>query len=257
MNNSLMKQFPFDAEQPPILACPSCEHGRLRFIKESLVKSEDARTRNWKENWDEYDSRDATLHFSVRWKCDEPKCAEVLHMIGEACYGIHGVVDSDGQDYPEEYLAYHPHFMAPSLPLFSIPEGTPKTVRASLKAGFNLAFCDTNAAANHLRKAVECLLNELGVPNNTALGNRIKNLTSPHDLLKHDLEAVKWLGNEGSHGTGINQEHMLLGYAIMEKCLLHLYDGLHQKVKAINQHKGPVPTARHFRHPSDGSAPIS
>ena len=178
-------------------------------------------------------------------------------MIGEASYGIRGAVDSDGQAYPEDYLAYHPHFTLPALPLFTIPKGTPTTVMTSLNAGFSLALCDPNAAANQLRKAVECLLNELGVPKNTALGKRIKNLASPYDALKHELEAVKWLGNEGSHGTGINQEHMLVGYAIMEKCLLHLYDGLHQKVQAINQHKGPVPRERRFRPPSGGDAPTS
>jgi len=149
----------------------------------------------------------------------------------------------------------------------------------ALKAGFNLAFADPNAAANQLRTTVECLMDELKVPKKArfkhrnastscvvcgktappaktqstkskfvdiSLHQRIEKLPERYRNLRDDLLAVKWLGNAGSHSTGISREHMLTGYEIMERCLARLHDPHHtdldQRIKSINRRKGKMET---------------
>lgn len=142
-----------------------------------------------------------------------------------------------------------------------IPDRCPNEVRERIEEAARLIWADPASAANRLRSAIEELLTAQKVPRTRlvakkggAQGRSRRRLTA-HDrieLLKVKepgaadlLEAVKWIGNSGSHESGMRVGDVLDGVALMEHALHELYDNrgkeLAKMAKKINARKGPLP----------------
>ena len=160
-------------------------------------------------------------------------------------------VDGESGDY-EVYL--RPQFFSDALPIIPIPENVPEDVADSLRVSFGLFWSDPESAANRIRKAVEHLLTAWRVPRTTgrrpgkkrsflSLHVRINRFADLKPDLGEKLQAVKWLGNAGSHPASLDEEDVLDGYEILSYVLDELYQGRREHVsrlsRAINRRKGP------------------
>ena len=96
---------------------------------------------------------------------------------------------------------------------------------------FSLIFASHDAAANQLRVALEVLLDEQSVKLRDKnggllpLGIRINDHLQG-DLLKYKdrLSAIRWIGNDGSHGNdAITVSDLLAGFELIESVLTALY----------------------------------
>lgn len=264
----------------PLWPCPSCNEGRLTLGKDDLRYSESAETLRNKHH-DEWHHGDAEFIFSVALKCNNQRCRETVHVVGKGSYEPCESLDEDGVPFQDDELIFCPHFISPPLRLFDEISGTPPAVWEQLKTSFSVFFADASSAGNHLRSAVECWLDKLGISKrqkkkpkaptspcrncgaasassipasaktkyvNLTLHQRIEKMPDRFKEIKDLLLAVKCLGNAGSHLGGLTRKDVLLGYEIMAKCLSKHYDKreeeLRRKVKQINRRGGAIPIKR-------------
>ena len=117
---------------------------------------------------------------------------------------------------------------------------------------FELFFCNPPSSANHIRVALEKLLNHLKVKQYEiikgrkrfiSLHKRIEIISTKYRGLKEDFLALKWLGNAGSHSHKIIMiDDVIDAYEIFESVLHELFKSksIRKLVKQINKKKGPT-----------------
>ena len=83
-----------------------------------------------------------------------------------------------------------------------------------------------------------------------SLHSRIKeHLPDKYQTIKEHLEAVKWLGNAGSHSDNeLSLNDTMDAYELVEYILLQVYapptDNLNTLAQDINQSRGPIKNRR-------------
>lgn len=169
-----------------------------------------------------------------------------------------GFVDVDFGEHGD--ISYEDFYTAtcidPSPLLFEIPEHCPGKVSEQIEKAFVCVLGDPSAAVNHIRTAVERLLDVQHVaktrPRKKGGGRERITLHDRIGLMKNVqargvLTAVKWLGNAGSHAGEMDREHAFDALDLMERALRLLYVDhdrrLDKLVTSINTRKG-VPRKR-------------
>lgn len=147
---------------------------------------------------------------------------------------------------------YRVRYVNPPLMILIVPTGTPKPVEDAVESASVILWLSPSAAANRLRHAVEELLTARKVKKTTigkngkrvklTLHDRIVAFSKTHSDVADALEAVKWIGNGGSHDSDLTVPDVLTGAEILDLAIKALYDksdaALKAKVKAINKAKG-------------------
>ncbi len=181
--------------------CPACAGGYLKQKGDSLHfwetrESREARSHEaWEPEWDRY-------RFTMLLVCNNEHCREPVAVIGERRVEVFQT-SFDG-DY-EEVEYFHPTYVSPSPTLIIIAEDYPESIVAELRLCFASSWADFSSAGNHIRTAVERLLDHLEEPKfkengkRLTLHDRIKGLESRDKELSDSLLAIKWLGNQASH----------------------------------------------------------
>ncbi|MDT4870378.1 hypothetical protein FQZ97_1054550 [compost metagenome] len=159
--------------------------------------------------------------------------------------------DVDSEERWSRYWVKYlrPKNFFPSLKFIICPPATPKEVQANLEAAAALYYAYPSASCNSLRMAAEEVLTSLGVPEPppgefVSFGNRIKKL--PEDSNEYNLlDAIRWLGNEGSHsGSSITHKDAEHAFEVIdlliEECYSDRKKKIHELAAAIRKHKGPV-----------------
>ena len=153
-------------------------------------------------------------------------------MVGAGHVEQEPVPDEKGQWELTYRDCFQPSFFEPCLIPISIPENTHADVKSSLDRSFSLIFANRDAAANQLRVALEVLLDEQGIKARDRnggllrLADRINGHLQEDDLLRYKerLSAIRWIGNDGSHGNGaITVRDLLAGLELIESVLIALY----------------------------------
>jgi len=114
-----------------------------------------------------------------------------------------------------------------------------------------LFFADYGASANHIRIALERILDHLKVKKFElkrgkrvfiSLHKRILLLPSKYNDVSDLLFAIKWLGNTGSHSHKITIDDVMDAYEILEVVLNEIIENKTKKIKKmakkINKRKG-------------------
>ena len=232
--------------------CPTCQKGLLR-IKEGTYFSEETSLSKKAHDHEAWDPDWISSVYSCLLECSNNSCKETVSNIGKGF--VDWDIEHDEHGYPEQVYGdfFKPLFFHPHLKLISVPENTPDEVKKKLNDSFQLFFSSPSAASNHVRAAIESLLNNLNV-NRYRVSNgkrRLINLHQRIDLLpakyaelKDLLIAVKWLGNAGSHsGKELTADDVMDAYEIMEHILSEIYENKSTKLKAlakkVNKAKGP------------------
>jgi hypothetical protein len=189
------------------------------------------------ESWD---FENVTERWSARLVCDETRCGEVVHLIGDVDTVEVEEVGVDGQMYwgaREDVLRIRSAFPAP--PLFPISKNLPSRVRRELDLAFRLYWADTSACVARLRTAVEAMLDQQKVPKERLdksgkmrrmdLVERIKAFTvgAAHE---DQLDGLRNIGNLGTHGSeDVDDDDLFDALDVLEFALSGIYD-----TKSIN-----------------------
>jgi hypothetical protein len=159
-------------------------------------------------------------------------------------------VDEHGHWYGAYESFYRVRYVEPPLAIVAVPSACPQEVAESIMAASRMLWMDSGGAANRLRTAVELLLNALGV-RKTSSGRkrltthaRIEALRSSRPEVAEVLEAVKWIGNSGSHPQQLTTQVVLEGAVLLEHALKLVYDSSSKDIarlaKKINRRRGPA-----------------
>lgn len=233
--------------------CPTCRSGFLKIIDNSFHRKETSKSHaahtyhngQWFPEHVEY-------VYSCLLKCGNKNCGEIISSSGTGFVDVVSYeIDEDNYQCPIYGDYFKPKFFEPALDLISIPSGCPDSVIEPLRESFRLFFTSLSSSANHARIAIEVLLTELGVPDKRSDGGfmklhkRIADIPQDYAHIKDMFEAVKWIGNAGSHhsDTKPDIEDVLNTYELIEHILEEIYAPRISRLTAIaakiNQNKGP------------------
>ncbi|XQF93676.1 DUF4145 domain-containing protein [Pseudoalteromonas espejiana] len=226
------KKFPKDYR------CSKCSDGFLEFIPDTFHK---------------YDTLDSAKLFQCEdW---EPDWVDYIFTGSLCCVNCGETHIVTGTGKPEEYIdeegkvffdVFYPKFFLPTINIFPIPSNTPEAISEIIKSSFSLAWADYSASGNKLRVALELIVDKL-VPNSTkSLGNKIKDIPDAKSNIREMINAIKWLGNQGSHEAKLEEYDLAFSFKIIERVLKDLYpdsddnESLMAHVKMINTSKGSI-----------------
>ena len=192
--------------------------------------------------------------FSCLFSC--PHCKETVAVAGTYWVQDDRIYDQEYGEAGEILEYYRPRYFSEAPPLIQLPDKTPDTVREEITKAFQLFWLDEEACGNRIRSAVEQLLTINGIPktelvkkgasqkrNLLSLHRRIERFKKKRPELAEQLFAIKWIGNAGSHASGLNIEDLKDGFLLLELVLKELYDSSRRNAlriaKAVNKRKKP------------------
>jgi hypothetical protein len=250
MDRKLLKSS-FTKDKIPAWLCPTCRSGILNAKNNCFVYSETAdskksrKHKEWEFEWVEY-------IYSMLLECSNKNCRDVVSSSGFGSVEGEWETDMEGYPGPTYYDQFTPKYFYPPLVLFQYPDEVEDDVKDELTQSFEIFFCNPSSSANHIRSALEKLLNHLKVKRfDTIKGRkkfiilhrRIEIISSKYPNLREHFLALKWLGNAGSHShKKITTDDVLDAYEIFEFILNELFKSksIKKLVKKINKKKGPI-----------------
>ena len=218
-------QFEFTENEGHAIKCTHCMRTLAyadwgNSLKEETIESiNDRKHPEWEPEWIRYS-------YTLPYKC--VACKGTTYSVGEAEHYYHSNYDEEtGAHEHDEGDLYRPKYFTPALSIFEIPLNCPPQIKKGLMKSFQLAYCDISAAANRLRSTLEVLIRlnfteaEIG---ERKLHDQILLLTNRFTEIGDLSLAIKWIGNEGSHGGGEVQEFALaFAYEAFAKILNIIY----------------------------------
>lgn len=213
----------------PAFPCPRCSNGALRQVAGSFHKVYEPRRGD--EPWDQGGAFSGLLQCSNGW------CKETVSMGGwiESSYDY----DQDGETFYVEY--FYLRALTARVPVITLPQKMPKPVHETLRAAFTLLWSDHGACANKLRIAVEQILDHFEVPKRSEKGGRLS-LQARLGLFSeksegHDLtfDALREVGNTGSHEGNVDFEALLDAFEILEPALEDVFTGKRARLAQLAQ----------------------
>lgn len=113
------------------------------------------------------------------------------------------------------------HF-SPPLVMFPISKNVPDSICEELCDAFKYFHFDPPSSAAKLRRAIERFCDDQQIEGSN-LNRKVQNLAKPHPEEAMYLEALKLVGNEGTHGNNVDELDLLYSFQIFE-FVLELYD---------------------------------
>lgn len=216
----------FYSDNIPVWVCPKCGIQSLSSGYESLNKQFkepiDTNHPSFEPEWIEY-------IFTMHLKCSNSSCGCRVVCVGTGDVSQEYLDDgSGGSDW---YESFQVKFFEPPLKMFIPPQDTPDWVKKVLDTSFSTFFASPSLSISALRSTLEVLLSEMGVASVDekgrflSLAERIKLLPEINRKIIEPANAIRWLGNDGTHDGGyrVRKSDVLDGYRIFEHILIELY----------------------------------
>ena len=237
MNRRLWGRI-FKKDSVPNFPCPRCGIGQLvadsktmRIVEPTYSKSAH-NLEEWEPDW-------TIERFSFSLNCSSSDCGEIVNVIGDTTV----VEDTDEEVGWHLVTALVPRAMYPRPRMIEVPDGTPHQISEQLDIAFGLFWVDIGSAANRLRTSVEYLLDDLKVPrqgfrkDNSAfeldLNGRIQAFQKQDPTLGETFDALRMVGNLGSHTGELTQEAFLDSLEIYEDALAEIYGQRSKRLAAM------------------------
>lgn len=242
INRIFKKQF-FSKDDIPHYPCPRCGS----HLTSGVPDEEDRADSKLGRSINGFSHEDEHSIFSLKLSCSHPKCGEPVFVVGNGTVEREEIPSGKG-DWDFEYVTwFEPKYFIPHLQIFNIPEATPYTVAKCVHASFNLFFVSSGSALNEVRNAVESLMDELDVPRSGLNGEkppveerwdldkRVGKLSGDHRRFKQHLQAIKNLGNWGSHAVETKRQDVLNAYEVLHFVLDGIYEQRTARVTNLAQ----------------------
>jgi uncharacterized protein YjiS (DUF1127 family) len=227
----------------PPFTCPRCSTGKLRMKKDSkqVFEPHHSKSEHGEPGWGEWD---ITARFICFLVCSNSFCGEVVTATG---YESYREEEYGGEDGPETvtHESLQPKMLWPAPYVIKVSAKLSADCKRLLISSFEQLWMDQATCANRLRSFVEHLLDDLGVKRVVTRANGSKyektlgTLIKEFDLLrpghKPALEALRNVGNLGSHGTKLKFDTILSAYELLEDALEDLVEGKRARLDALAQ----------------------
>ncbi|UFW65647.1 DUF4145 domain-containing protein [Rhizobium laguerreae] len=172
--------------------------------------------------------------------CSMVLCGEIVAVAGDYSDYYHRQYDDQTEEMVEfTDRNYRTFLMRPAPPIISMPKSLNADSRKHLERAFELFWADWASCANRLRIVTEYLLDQLAIPRIAAKGKRYLDLAARIELLKaarpgHDnlLNALRVVGNLGSHDGEVDFEVLLDCFEFLEEAMVELLDRRREKMDA-------------------------
>lgn len=243
---------PIEGTEPwPRPVCPKCQQGYISFAEP--IEDESLESASMRE-LDLFDPEWTNGTFSIRGECENVKCKQSIHGVGDFSVGISTTFDpSDmecgGVPYTGLYTLKHLH---PPLLIMSTPTSAPAEVREGTLRASHVLFADPGLSATALRATVERFLTIEGISPVTSTNKfrsahqRIQewaNAEATRPSVADLFFAVKWLGNAGTHeDSDLTAIEVLDGARILDEAFHRLFTGpnIEAHARSINEAEGPA-----------------
>jgi hypothetical protein len=238
----------------PHVECPLCDDGYLSPSTDGLITVDSGPSRIYRDH-DGWEPDWLTGRFHGVLECRSAECQETVVVAGD--YKVDYVNGPDGHWYGEwgEYLQLR--YARPALPLLRPPDKIPDDVKAAIESASEVLWSDPGAAANRLRVGIEHLLTAHKVAKTTVSKKGKRERISTHARIQlfktakpvvgDALEAVKWIGNAGSHDSELVVSDVLDGAEMLGYALRLLYDKsdaeIQRRIREVNRRRGPAKPA--------------
>jgi Domain of unknown function (DUF4145) len=176
----------------PAFPCPNCLHGRL-----GPAEISDCTIAGLNNNHPGHPL------FVDGLECDT--CGQLV--------AVHGYERKSGRI---------PKGMCPAPPIIRAPPKTPRSVMRDLELAFSLFWVDLGACANKLRISVERVLENFQIEGRT-LQERIERFQTIDPAQAATFDALRQVGNVGSHLGGNTRQTILDAFEVYEHALQELY----------------------------------
>ena len=233
----------------PHLPCPRCESTIIPVDKklDYQQSAESGFYQTHVESGPEYYGGVFSLHL----KCSKKSCSENLVCVGSFVL----TEDTESPDPTPDFIpSIKPYFFTPTIHIFPLHKDIPEKVSKALIESFSLYWSNPSAAGNALRVAIEALMDyrcvkkwiidKNGKEQALSLHARIVEFKNNNSELAEKLLAIKWIGNGGSHLSGLDPNDMVIGYRLMEYVLDELFNNAKEELdritKKINKTKKPA-----------------
>ncbi|MGF0320572.1 DUF4145 domain-containing protein [Nocardia fluminea] len=224
----------------PVLPCPACSKGKLTADDEHLKHLQSPSTYGWESGGDPTDIRGIFHGFLF---CNAQACRERVAVVGD--YAVQYDIDDNLDHY------FRVRVLHPPVPVVEIPDSVPGSIRQTLLRAAGLAWSDPSAGIALLRQSIERLMDEQGIAATTAndkfrpLHQRLTDFRAIESEVADLLEAVKWVGNEGTHPGGLDAVDFVEAAELVELALKLLFksdtSALHERARRVVQAKRWVP----------------
>lgn len=111
---------------------------------------------------------------------------------------------------------------SPTVPIFPLSSNTPKVIGEELFDAFKHFHFDPPSSASKLRRAIEKFCDDMQVDGSN-LNRKVQNLAKTHPEEAAYLEPLKLVGNEGTHGSNVEELDLLYAFQMFQ-FVLELYD---------------------------------
>ena len=220
----------FPDDEIPALPCPWYDRGNLRYVHKSLRVEESDAARLAQQDGD-ITPLDVTSLFSLFLKCGVGKCGCIVSVHGDA-----DLKERDHWDHDEERFFYllTPRGMFPAPPLATIPPETPEDIAQEIRIACQFFWVDLGSCANRLRISVEKILDHLGSPQGR-LFDRIAQFKANDPDHADTFDALRYVGNVGSHEGAVKRDAILDAFEIYQDALAELFGRRSAKIAAMKQ----------------------
>jgi hypothetical protein len=120
----------------------------------------------------------------------------------------------------EEELKFE--YFTPPIPMMPLSPNVPENIQSEIRDAFKHYHFDPPSAASKLRRAIEKFCKDSNAEGGN-LHHQISSLKKTLPLEAQYLEALKLVGNEGTHSDGVNEDDLLLAFKVIQYVLEH-YD---------------------------------
>lgn len=237
----------------PLFPCRSCRAGLQKVT--NLNQSEAEASKKLRSD-DDFYPEDMYGNFAAISTCQN--CKDKVYIVGG--YGVEEMFLEDDEGRPQSAFTdvYMIKYMIPAFQILKLPKHCPESVQPLIDEAAEVFFVSPDLCANRIRTSIDALLTDQKVPRfrtksgkrrRLSVHERIELFKGTNTEVAELLEAVKWIGNEGSHQSILNFADLIDGLEIYGLALKMLYDkstvAIRKKATLINKHRGvkkrPIP----------------
>ncbi len=235
----------FKVSDLPHWPCPTCHEGWLTLEPRTYHTSESESSKKENSKYVAANVPWAKGVFSCILICNNRRCRESIALSG--CYDVQEEWLDDelsGQPYQTYSDFCIPITFVPTVHLFAVPKFVPQIIAEAVIDSFKTFWLDPSSCANKIRTAVEVVLTHKKVRKIEIKNNKKKHLTLhkriqlfkiSHPSAAEKLEAIKWIGNEGSHSNKTSKEDLIDAYDILSSLLHQLYETETERIVKLSK----------------------
>ncbi|WP_189524044.1 DUF4145 domain-containing protein [Mesorhizobium sp. M8A.F.Ca.ET.165.01.1.1] len=191
----------------------------------------------WELHW-------LTERFIGFLECGNKFCGEIVTVCGSVHRQHHEQYEEAlGGEVSFDNTYYSPSLIHPAPPVFAVSKKLNKDCAAHLRKAFELLWVDPASCANRIRIFVERLLDQFGVPcvgvnkkgddYDMNLAQRIEFLEGQKPGHKDAFDAMRNVGNYGSHQGKAKFDTLIDCFEILEEMLKDLVDGRKSRLEKM------------------------